>query len=347
MPMVEPEYQHPVQEFAHRTVDFRSSILVMAVVNRTPDSFYDDGASFALDAAVSAARRAIDDGADWVDVGGVPFAPGPELPPEEEAARVVPVIAALRKARTVGSNEDCSEDHRAAGQAFTAILSADTFQPSVAEQAIAAGADVINDTTGLHHHDLGRVVAAGGAHLVITHSLASPRTPVPSPQYDDVVAEVRERLLRRIDLAVSLGVPEEKIIVDPGHDLNKNTLHSLELTRRFGEIASLGFPALAAVSNKDFIGEALGQHKSQRLAGSLAAAQVCVMNGARILRMHQVGPSVSAVRMTEAIMGWREPVRLEHNLNGQNRDADRSPGPDDGADWTGPTAFPPARKAAR
>ncbi len=318
MPLVEPEFAHPVRRFAHRTVDFRTRVVVMAVVNRTPDSFYDDGATFTLDAAVDAGRRAAQDGAEWVDVGGVPFSPGPELPPDEEAARVVPVISALRAG---------------GGPAATAILSADTFQPRVAERAIAAGADVINDTTGLHHPDLGRVVAAGGAHLVITHSLATPRTPVPSPRYDDVVAEVREHLLRRIDLALSLGVPEERIIVDPGHDLNKNTLHSLEVTRRFDAFATLGFPALAAVSNKDFIGETLDQHKTARLAGSLAAAQVCVLNGARILRMHQVGPAVSAARMTEAILGWREPVRLEHNMHAENRAADRTAGAGDGAHW--------------
>jgi dihydropteroate synthase len=320
MPLLEPTFRHPVHRFAHQTVDFRTRVLVMAVVNRTPDSFFDDGATFGLDAAVGAARRAAGNGADWVDVGGVPFSPGPELPPEEEAGRVVPVIAALR-----GGD----------GPAVRAILSADTFQPLVAERAIEAGADVINDTTGLHHPDLGRVVAAGGAHLVITHSLATPRTPVPSPRYGDVVAEIREYLERRIELALSLGVPEDKIIVDPGHDLNKNTLHSLEITRRFEAFATLGFPALAAVSNKDFIGETLDQHKSARLAGSLAAAQVCVMNGARILRMHQVGPSVSAVRMTEAIMGWREPLRLEHNMNHANVDADRTAGAGDGVDWEG------------
>lgn len=331
MPLVEPEFKHPVQRFAHRTVDFRSRILVMAVVNRTPDSFYDDGATFALHAAVGAARQAAEDGADWVDVGGVPFSPGPELPAPEEAERVVPVIAALR---TGG------------GPAATAILSADTFQPLVAERAIAAGADVINDTSGLHHPDLGRVVAAGGAHLVITHSLATPRTPVPSPHYADVVTEVREHLMRRIELALSLGVPEERIIVDPGHDLNKNTLHSLEITRRFEAFATLGFPALAAVSNKDFVGETLDQHKSARLAGSLAAAQVCVLNGARILRMHQVGPAVSAVRMTEAVFGWRQPARLEHNMQAGNRPADRTAGPGDGARWgAGPT--PTTERAAR
>lgn len=331
MPLVEPEFKHPVQRFAHRTVDFRSRILVMAVVNRTPDSFYDDGATFALPAAVGAARQAAEDGADWVDVGGVPFSPGPELPVSEEAGRVVPVIAALRSG---------------GGPAATAILSADTFQPLVAERAIAAGADVINDTTGLHHPDLGRVVAAGGAHLVITHSLATPRTPVPSPHYADVVAEVREHLMRRIELALSLGVPEEKIIVDPGHDLHKNTLHSLEITRRFEAFATLGFPALAAVSNKDFIGETLDQHKSARLAGSLAAAQVCVLNGARILRMHQVGPAVSAVRMTEAVLGWRQPVRLEHNMQAGNRPADRTAGSGDGARW-GTVPTPTTERAAR
>lgn len=316
MALTELALRHPVRRFARREVDFRRRILTMAVVNRTPDSFYDDGAAFALEAAVDQARAAAEAGAEWVDVGGVPFAPGPALDPGEEARRVVPLIAALR-------GEAAEHSEAVAGL----ILSADTFEPAVAEAAIAAGADVVNDTSGLVHADLGRVVAASQAHLVLTHSLAhvhGPRAVVPRPRYGDVVAEVREHLLRTVERAVSLGVPEDRIIVDPGHDLNKNTLHTLEITRRLDEIAALGLPVLAAVSNKDFIGESLDQHRHERLAGSLAAAVACVHGGARILRMHDAAASVSAARLLECVFGWREPARLVHNMGEANPAPDRT-----------------------
>lgn len=295
-----PELLHPVHQFSARTIDFSSQVALMAIINRTPDSFYDTGNTYGFQAAVDAALKAVDDGADWVDIGGVPFAPGPKLSPEDEADRIVPVIATIRKASGV-------------------VISADTFDPYVAQLAIEAGADVINDTTGLQNPDLARVVADTGVHLVITHSLAAPRTVYPRPTYADVVTEVASFLQDRVDAAINLGVAPEKIIVDPGHDLNKNTLHSLELTRRFQEIASLGYPALAAVSNKDFIGEALGQPKSDRLEGSLAAAVMCILGGARIVRMHDVGASRSAVNFTEAALGWRQPAYLKHNMGDMNR----------------------------
>jgi dihydropteroate synthase len=294
-----PALRHPVHTFGSRKIDFSRQVAVMAVVNRTPDSFYDAGRTFAYDAAVEAALQAVDDGADWVDIGGVPFAPGPALPAAEEAERIVPVIEAVRAASDV-------------------VISADTFLPEVAEASIKAGANVINDTTGLQNKDMAAVVADGGAHLVITHSLAAPRTVYPRPQYRDVVTEVADFLRRKADLAVELGISPEKIIVDPGHDLNKNTLHSLEITRRFAEIAALGFPALAAVSNKDFIGETLNQQKQDRLAGSLAAAVMCIMNGARIVRMHNIPESASAVRLAEAALGWRTPAYLKHNMGDFN-----------------------------
>lgn len=244
-------------------------------------------------------------------MGGVPFAPGAPLDPAEEAARVVPLFAALR----AGEGEGASEASR------RLILSVDTFQPSVAEAAIAAGADVVNDTTSLADPDLGRVVAASDAHLVVTHSLAhrhGPRVAVPRPRYGDVVADVREHLTRTVDTAVSLGVPEERILVDPGHDLDKTTVHSLELTRRLDEIAALGLPVLAAVSNKDVIGESLDQHRHERLAGSLAAAVCCALGGARVLRMHDAAEAVSAARMVECVLGWRAPARAVHNTGESN-----------------------------
>ncbi|WP_285115936.1 dihydropteroate synthase [Leifsonia sp. fls2-241-R2A-40a] len=294
-----PPLRIPVRTIGARTFDFSRQVAVMAVVNRTPDSFFDQGRTYAFDRAVDACFEAVALGADWVDIGGAPFAPGDPLPVEDEIERVVPVVEALRAGSDV-------------------VISVDTFHSSVARHALAAGATVINDTTGLSDPELAPVVADSEATLVITHSLAQPRRPYPRPHYDDVVAEVSAFLLDRVERAMAAGVPEERIIIDPGHDLNKNTLHSLELTRRFAEIADLGFPVLAAVSNKDFIGETLDAPRAERLEGSLAAAVISVMNGARIVRMHDVRASVAAMRMTEAVLGLREPAYLKHNMGDVN-----------------------------
>ncbi|MFC8304134.1 dihydropteroate synthase [Specibacter sp. NPDC057265] len=305
-PFFTPPLLHPMHRFGARTLDFSRQVALMAIINRTPDSFYDGGATFALDAAIAASLAAVRDGAHWVDIGGVPFAPGPALSAAEEADRVVPVIAEVAAASDV-------------------IISVDTFLPEVAAQSIAAGAHVINDTTGLANPEIASVVAGSGAHLVITHSMAKPRTSFPRPQYDDVVASVVAFLAEKTELALSLGVPAEKILVDPGHDLNKNTLHTLEITRRFHEIAALGYPTLAAVSNKDFIGETLDRAKKDRLAGSLAAGTICILGGARVLRMHNVAAATDAIRMTEAVLGWREPEFLLHNMAEVNVPAQEQP----------------------
>lgn len=295
MPLFLPQLTDPVRTIGARTLDFSRQVAVMAVVNRTPDSFFDQGATFALHSAVDAALAAERDGADWVDIGGVPFAPGPPLPWREEAERVVPVIRGLREA---GS---------------TVIVSVDTFDARVAAAALEAGADVINDTTGLSDPELAGVVARAEAHLVLTHSLAAPRTVYPRPHYDDVTGEVVAFLSERIERALAAGIPASRLVVDPGHDLNKNTEHSLTISREFARIAALGLPALAAVSNKDFIGESLGLPKAERLPGSLAAASYCLHEGARIIRMHDVVASVGIARMFEAMAGWRAPVYLRHN----------------------------------
>jgi dihydropteroate synthase len=150
---------------------------------------------------------------------------------------------------------------------------------------------------------------------VITHSLASPpHTRVYRPQYEDVVAEVEAFLRDRVEVALSRGVRPAQIIVDPGHDLNKNTYHSLDLTRRLNEITGLGYPTLVAVSNKHFIGEVLDLPKPERTEGTVATLVVCVLQGARIVRVHEVRAAVSAVRMAEAIVGWRPPSYARHNL---------------------------------
>jgi dihydropteroate synthase len=294
-----PPIRIPVRTIGARTFDFSRQVAVMAVVNRTPDSFFDQGRTYALDKAVDACFEAVAHGADWVDIGGAPFAPGAPVPVEDEVERVVPVVAQLRAGSDV-------------------VISVDTFHAHVAREAIRAGATVINDTTGLSDPDLAAVVADSEATLVLTHSLAEPRTVYPRPQYGDVVAEVSAFLLDRVDRALAAGVPEERLVIDPGHDLNKNTLHSLELTRRLSEIADLGLPTLAAVSNKDFIGESLDAPRGERLEGSLAAAVVSIVNGARIIRMHDVPASVAAARMTEAILGLRAPAHLRHNMGDVN-----------------------------
>ncbi|GII77488.1 dihydropteroate synthase [Sphaerisporangium rufum] len=291
-PLISPE-----RTMGRRRFDFARQVAVMAIINRTPDSFHDRGATYELGAAVDAAERAVAAGADWLDFGGMPFgAAGPPVPVAEEIERVVPLIEAVR-GRT------------------DAVISVDTHRADVARQALAAGADVVNDTNGLRDPGLAGVIADAGAHVVITHSLGGPRQAVRRPGYDDVVAEVARFLRERVAHALDAGIAAERIIIDPGHDLNKNTYHSLEITRRLPEIAEIGHPTLAAVSNKDFIGETLGAPQGERLAGTLAAISVCVLLGARIVRVHDVAPAVAAVRMVEAMLGWREPLIAEHNLD--------------------------------
>jgi dihydropteroate synthase len=161
---------------------------------------------------------------------------------------------------------------------------------------------------------MANVLASSAATLVLTHSLAPPRSEPPRPHYDDVTAEVVAFLYDRIERAVAAGVLLDRLIVDPGHDLNKNTCHSLELTRRLDEIIAIGLPTLVAVSNKDFIGETLDRERDERLNGSLAVAVICITKGARIVRMHDVPAAVAAVRMTEAVLGFRQPAYLRHNM---------------------------------
>ncbi|GAA2580972.1 dihydropteroate synthase [Winogradskya consettensis] len=276
-----------------RSYDFSRRVVVMAIVNRTPDSFHDRGRTFALEKATEAVRKAAGAGADWIDIGGVPFAPGPEVSAAEELDRVLPVVEAAQG---------------------LAVVSVDTFRPEVAEAVIKAGAGVINDTSGLRDVRMAEIVADSDATLVITHSLAAPRTLHPSPQYQDVAKEIADFLRSRVETALAHGVRPEQIVIDPGHDLNKNTLHTLELTRRLREIADLGHPLLAAVSNKDFIGETLDAPQHERLAGTLAALVFTILHGARIVRVHDVKAAVDAVHMTEALLGLRAPAYLSHNI---------------------------------
>ena len=278
--------------------DTSRRVLVMWIVNRTQDSFFDEGRTWELEQAVSAGLRAAEEGADIVDVGGVKFAPGDPLDPAEEAARVVPVIEQLRR--------------ELPGEV---LLSVDTFHASVARAALEVGADLINDTTGLSDPRMAEEVASAGASLVLTHSVAAPRRPFPRPRYEDVVEEVRDFLAARLERALEAGIARERIVLDPGPDLNKSTQQTLEVLRDWGEYAALGLPLLAALSRKDFVGESLGLPKEERLAGSLAAAAWTIRLGARILRVHDVRETVRMVRMLEVLAGWREPAGpLVHNV---------------------------------
>jgi dihydropteroate synthase len=291
---LQPRLHAPVRTIGARTFDFARRVAVMAIVNRTPDSFYDQGRTFGLDRAVDSALAAVADGADWVDIGGMPFSGAiPAVSVAEELDRVVPVVEAVAARSDV-------------------VISVDTVRPAVARACVAAGASVVNDTGGLRDPHMVEAIAATGATVVIAHSLGGPRSQVRA-EYGDVVDDVVRFLRERVAFAEASGIGPDRIVVDPGHDLNKNTRQSLELTRRLGEITALGWPTLVALSNKDFIGETLDRDRGERVAGSVAAAALCVALGARVVRAHNVAETVDAVRLTEAVLGLREPAYVRHN----------------------------------
>lgn len=285
-----PAIVSPRRVIGRRTFDFDRQVAVMAIINRTPDSFYDRGRTFGLPQSIEAVDEAIAAGADWLDIGAVPNkAIAPEVSRREELDRLLPVIEAAR-ART------------------DAVISAETYHSDVARAVLDAGADVINDVSGLHDLTLADVVARAGAGLIITHRLGHPKIPRPQPQYGDVVAEVADYLRERVALAIERGVAADRIIIDPAHDLHKDTYQSLELTRRLTEITEIGYPVLVAVSNKDFIGQTIDRPLEGRLEGTVATIALCIWQGARIVRVHNVPEVVPAIHMVEAILGWRPPA---------------------------------------
>jgi dihydropteroate synthase len=273
------------------------AFVLMAIVNRTPDSFYDRGATYAMDAAVKRVDQVVAEGADMVDVGGVKAAPGEEVDPAEEIRRTVDLIAAIRAAHP------------------TLPISIDTWRASVAKEALAAGADVINDAWGGVDPDLPAVAAEAGAGLVCTHAGGlPPRTRPHRMAYDDVVADIIERTTALASAAVDAGVDRERIMIDPGHDFGKNTRHSLEATRRLDEIVATGWPVLMALSNKDFVGEALDLPLEERLTGTLATTAVSAWIGARVFRAHNVAATRQTLDMVAAIQGTRPPLRTTRGL---------------------------------
>ena len=271
--------------------------LIMAIVNRTPDSFYDRGATWDETAAMERVHAMVSEGADIVDLGGVPAAPGAEVTVAEEIRRTVSFLAAVRAAYP------------------DLVISVDTWRHETARELCAAGADLLNDSWGGWDGLLPEVAAEFGAGLVCSHAGGlPPRTRPHRVEYDDVMADVLDRTLALADRAVALGVDPSRLLIDPAHDFGKNTWHSLEVTRRLGEMVATGWPVLVSLSHKDFIGETLNAGRDERLTGTLATTAVCAWLGARVFRAHQVTQTRQVLDMVSAIRGDLPPARAVRGL---------------------------------
>jgi dihydropteroate synthase len=265
----------------------------MGVLNLTPDSFSDGGRFLDPDAAVARARVLADEGADLLDVGGESTRPGaPPVPAAEEIRRVVPVLERLR------------------AEGYPVPVSVDTSKPEVARAALAAGAAMVNDVTALSDPALAEVVAAAGVPVVLMHMRGTPRDMQDRAAYRDVVREVRDELARALERAERAGVARARILLDPGIGFAKTAPQSLELLARLREIAALGRPVLVGPSRKSFIGHVTGTLVADRLPGTLAAVAVAVLNGAAVVRVHDVAAARQAARIAAAV-----------------READRPPAP--------------------
>ncbi len=272
-------------------------LVVMAIVNRTPDSFYRPGVTWDPAAALERVHEAVAEGADIVDVGGVPARPGDEVDAKEEIRRTIPFIAAVREAYP------------------ELIISVDTWRHEVGHEACAVGADLLNDTWGGWDSRLVEVAAQAGIGIVCSHAgRLPPRTRPYRVSYDDVVSDVLNVTLSLASRAVAVGVEPDRILIDPAHDFGKNTWHSLEITRRLGELVATGWPVLVSVSNKDFVGETLDVPVDDRLAGTLATTAVCAWLGARVFRAHHVRETRHVLSTISVIRGDVPPARVVRGL---------------------------------
>lgn len=270
---------------------------VMAIVNRTPDSFYDKGATFDMDPALQRCDEAIAAGASIIDIGGVKAGPGEEVDSAEEIDRVVPTIARVH------------ERHP------EVLISVDTWRGEVAEAAIAAGAGLVNDTWAGWDPQLIEVAGHHRVGYVCSHTGGiTPRTRPYRVHFDDVVADVIAETTALAEKAAGLGCPEELTFIDPTHDFGKNTYHGLELLRRIDEIVATGWPVLMALSNKDFVGETLARGVGDRVAGTLAATAWAAAHGVAAFRVHEVAETVDVIRMTAAIQGTAAPLDTTRGL---------------------------------
>ncbi|HVE45155.1 MAG TPA: dihydropteroate synthase [Acidimicrobiales bacterium] len=265
------------------TFDITHRALVMGILNRTPDSFYDHGAHFAMDDFLIRAAQLVDEGADLLDVGGVKAGPGPAVTPDEEIDRVVPAIAALR-------------------QRFDVPLSVDTWSATVAGAAFEAGAVVGNDISGFADPDYLATAAKAEATVVATHIRLLPRVPDPDPRYEDVVEDVSTFLREAAARAEAAGIAADRIVVDAGLDLGKTAEQSLVLLKASDRLSALGYPLLLSASNKTFLGRLLDLEIGQRGQASLAAAALGVTRGARVVRAHDVRGTRRVVDTLAAVL---------------------------------------------
>jgi dihydropteroate synthase len=264
-------------------------VLVMGILNTTPDSFYDCGRYRDLDAAIARGIEMAAEGAEIIDVGGEKAGPGEHVSVEEEIRRVVPVVTALKRELALP-------------------ISVDTFKPEVARAAVAAGADIVNSIGGFEDPAMRRACAASGAAAVIMHIQGEPRVARPNPVYGDVVREVRDFLHERAGECIADGIPADRIIIDPGPGFGKSTDHDLAILRDLQELTALPYPVLLAVSRKPFIGTVLGLDAGDRLEGSLAVTTWGVLRGVGIVRAHDIRATVRVCRMTEAVL---DPERVK------------------------------------
>jgi dihydropteroate synthase len=271
--------------------------VMMAIVNRTRDSFYDQGATFDDGPARERVHRVVHEGAEMIDIGGVRAGYGEQVDATEEIRRVAPFVAWVRETYP------------------GVVISVDTWRSEVAREVCGAGADVLNDAWGGHDPALVEVAAEFDAAIICTHTGGlRPRTDPYRIEYDDVVAAAIGETVRLAERALTAGVARESIVIDPAHDFGKNTFHSLEITRRLGEMVDTGWPVLVSLSNKDFVGETLDLPAQQRLTGTLAATAICALAGARIYRVHEVVETRQTVDMVWSIAGRRRPRRAIRGL---------------------------------
>jgi len=274
-----------------------TDMVIMAIVNRTPDSFYDKGATYAFDVALERVDQVVDEGAEIVDIGGVKAAPGDEVDLAEELSRTIPFVTAIR------------ERHP------ELIISVDTWRHEVGRAACEAGADIMNDAWGGWDPKLAEVAAEFDVALVCTHAGGlPPRTRPHRVSYADVMSDVLEVTVGLAERAAAAGVDRRKILIDPGHDFGKNTWHSLEVTRRLPEMVASGWPVLVSLSNKDFVGETLDLPVDQRLTGTLATTSLCAWFGAQVFRAHNIAQTRQTLDMVATIKGHRRPTRTKRGL---------------------------------
>jgi dihydropteroate synthase len=272
-------------------------LLVMAIVNRTPDSFYDKGATWDDEPAFERVREVVAQGAEIVDIGGVKAAPGDVVDVAEEIRRTVGFVAAVR------------EEHP------DVVISVDTWRSEVGREVCAAGADLLNDAWAGHDPGLAEVAAEYGAALVCSHTGGvAPRTRPHRVAYDDVVEDVVTTTVALAERAAALGVDRRSLLLDPAHDFGKNTWHSLAVTRRLDELTSTGWPVLVSLSNKDFVGETLAKPVGERLIGTLATTSLCAWLGARVFRAHNIDETRQTLDMVATVKGTRPPARTIRGL---------------------------------